>query len=427
MVKIGRNNPCPCGSGKKYKKCCLSGVNRKPHQTLKKFFGEEWINQELGRVKLDGYRNMNPMNLAKLDMHPVIKAIVNTQIKLTKSRIRGKIPILVGKSEAFQSLLHKNLTVLEPYFDKTDLQRRLRDKKEFPKVEYELAIAAGYLRMGNKIKFIQRYLKKRTGEFYIYDDSDNVILVECKKKDMTSPKEKRISSWWEEFQHLMMQKLKILKKSYGVAVYMPFEVERAETHQIVKEIEQLIKSDQEGEFGVLKDKYRIILKKLSSLEETEEFSNNSDFGVSRLLSDKKTQKVSELMKITAYSPSDFIDEKVNSVISTLSEAYEQLEEDKPNIVYIDINIASMTPVRSQAIIGKLPASIEQKLTRDYSKISAVVLTNLKLLGYSEIYGFHADEVAVYNTKAKNPIPSNFKIYGDENNGQSILQDMKNLL
>jgi len=24
--KIGRNEPCPCGSGKKYKKCCLSKV-----------------------------------------------------------------------------------------------------------------------------------------------------------------------------------------------------------------------------------------------------------------------------------------------------------------------------------------------------------------------------------------------------------------
>lgn len=23
MVKVGRNDPCPCGSGKKYKKCCL--------------------------------------------------------------------------------------------------------------------------------------------------------------------------------------------------------------------------------------------------------------------------------------------------------------------------------------------------------------------------------------------------------------------
>jgi hypothetical protein len=24
MTKIGRNQPCPCGSGKKYKKCCLN-------------------------------------------------------------------------------------------------------------------------------------------------------------------------------------------------------------------------------------------------------------------------------------------------------------------------------------------------------------------------------------------------------------------
>ena len=23
MIKIGRNDPCPCGSGKKYKRCCL--------------------------------------------------------------------------------------------------------------------------------------------------------------------------------------------------------------------------------------------------------------------------------------------------------------------------------------------------------------------------------------------------------------------
>jgi SEC-C motif-containing protein len=22
VVKVGRNDPCPCGSGKKYKKCC---------------------------------------------------------------------------------------------------------------------------------------------------------------------------------------------------------------------------------------------------------------------------------------------------------------------------------------------------------------------------------------------------------------------
>ena len=25
MPKVGRNEPCPCRSGKKYKKCCLKG------------------------------------------------------------------------------------------------------------------------------------------------------------------------------------------------------------------------------------------------------------------------------------------------------------------------------------------------------------------------------------------------------------------
>ncbi len=29
-VKVGRNDPCPCGSGKKYKKCCLNRGRRSP-------------------------------------------------------------------------------------------------------------------------------------------------------------------------------------------------------------------------------------------------------------------------------------------------------------------------------------------------------------------------------------------------------------
>ncbi len=39
MGKIGRNTPCPCGSGKKYKKCCLSpqGGATKPNPKPTKF------------------------------------------------------------------------------------------------------------------------------------------------------------------------------------------------------------------------------------------------------------------------------------------------------------------------------------------------------------------------------------------------------
>jgi len=36
MVKIGRNEPCPCGSGKKYKKCCLPGQPEKRSSSVRK-------------------------------------------------------------------------------------------------------------------------------------------------------------------------------------------------------------------------------------------------------------------------------------------------------------------------------------------------------------------------------------------------------
>ena len=29
MEKVGRNDPCPCGSGKKFKKCCEAKVQKK--------------------------------------------------------------------------------------------------------------------------------------------------------------------------------------------------------------------------------------------------------------------------------------------------------------------------------------------------------------------------------------------------------------
>ncbi len=29
MEKVGRNDPCPCGSGKKFKKCCEAKVTKR--------------------------------------------------------------------------------------------------------------------------------------------------------------------------------------------------------------------------------------------------------------------------------------------------------------------------------------------------------------------------------------------------------------
>lgn len=59
MATIARNAPCPCGSGKKYKKCCL-GTSRHPHSAFGKALpvGTASDAQMLDRRMQQGYRFM---------------------------------------------------------------------------------------------------------------------------------------------------------------------------------------------------------------------------------------------------------------------------------------------------------------------------------------------------------------------------------
>ena len=54
MAKIGRNDPCPCGSGKKYKKCCLPNARQK-HWTFEEIrsFPTEEILSKLGEFGIN--------------------------------------------------------------------------------------------------------------------------------------------------------------------------------------------------------------------------------------------------------------------------------------------------------------------------------------------------------------------------------------
>ena len=73
MSKVGRNDPCPCGSGKKYKKCCgktkthtfsatvLKGANQaNPLLNRLQSIKESALNlkgQELDQETLDDFKN----------------------------------------------------------------------------------------------------------------------------------------------------------------------------------------------------------------------------------------------------------------------------------------------------------------------------------------------------------------------------------
>lgn len=57
-TKIGRNDPCPCGSGRKYKKCCL---NRYRYARL-----DELIQKSVAPIKSISLRPITPADMRSI-------------------------------------------------------------------------------------------------------------------------------------------------------------------------------------------------------------------------------------------------------------------------------------------------------------------------------------------------------------------------
>ena len=432
--KIGRNDPCICGRGKKYKKCCMEKVQRKPRDTFDIFFGEDWINNKLSKVKLSGFNNLNPMNIQAMHPHPLIEAIVGTQRKLQHASI-NRDPIVYGWHEAFQNLTHTILTSLEEELDLESVKKRLRDKKEFDKIFYELFIASGYKRYGNNVKIIETTSDRRTGKFYV-ESNTQTVLVECKKKDIRSENEKRVDNWWVEFQHLLMKKLKADKKHCGIFILIPKNADKKDIPLLIDKIIKTIEENNERTFDLLYNKYHLKIEKFCPNDEqsvtSDTFYNfgrdlDIDASVSRCLQNKSldASTVKEPFTICCKTFSESIDSKVDAIISTISQAYGQLEDDKPNIVYVDTNIATMLPNKIQELFKKLKPAIITKLDKDFSKISAVVLTNFRFMkSVRDGLGIYCMQDTVINSNAKIKIPNDFKIYGDMETGIDILKDIQ---
>jgi tetratricopeptide (TPR) repeat protein len=50
MAQVGRNQPCPCGSGKKYKRCCLAKDEAAASAALRAAAQLEWDDDDLDRA-----------------------------------------------------------------------------------------------------------------------------------------------------------------------------------------------------------------------------------------------------------------------------------------------------------------------------------------------------------------------------------------
>ena len=84
-LKVGRNDPCPCGSGLKYKKCCL-GKQMSKSQNLKALYFQEHKIHLKGKKESEGIRRAGRL---------VLETLALVEEKITPGMITDDINTLV--------------------------------------------------------------------------------------------------------------------------------------------------------------------------------------------------------------------------------------------------------------------------------------------------------------------------------------------
>jgi methionyl aminopeptidase len=67
-MKVGRNDPCPCGSGRKYKKCCIGPAGRAGSQNLAELYLKKHKIRLKGKGDIKGMKRAGHLALETLDL-----------------------------------------------------------------------------------------------------------------------------------------------------------------------------------------------------------------------------------------------------------------------------------------------------------------------------------------------------------------------
>lgn len=136
-IKIGRNDPCPCGSGKKYKKCCMNKPQSPVDQVESEQEKKKWLKsypasakeRQEGRVYLEDFFDGESIAIDKL----IYLALAHRAIPIWKREAEEAVEHRkrVYLSEAFSKFVEKaekeNIKTFQEYDEKYSIHYRCEE------------------------------------------------------------------------------------------------------------------------------------------------------------------------------------------------------------------------------------------------------------------------------------------------------------
>ena len=132
-MKVGRNDPCPCGSGKKYKNCCLktNDANLKIKSIVNQFYGViKSINNDLiAKSNKTDYRSTSFIDAMDL-------AITSNTLSLIKGYMQNNCCSITNALNMRNILEHYVLVLMDEAGDITESQKELFNV-QYSLIEYQ--------------------------------------------------------------------------------------------------------------------------------------------------------------------------------------------------------------------------------------------------------------------------------------------------
>lgn len=179
--KVGRNEPCPCGSGKKYKKCCLEKeqeylpkVNKGEISLLIDWAIEQSFFQELLKKKVKEF--FGDKKIGEEEIHGLIEALIFEEKidgKTTLKHFVEKASLTKEEKLIYQSWLTKSFFSIFEVID-VDLGKSLRLRDLINNQYYFVSERMGTYQMEKGIIFASRLLPIK--EFWMFAGGLGMIL-----------------------------------------------------------------------------------------------------------------------------------------------------------------------------------------------------------------------------------------------------------
>lgn len=227
-MKMGRNDPCPCGSGKKYKKCCYpkpllqilqERVSRPENISSNgQFIGRPFIQSEFKDKKVRAVGSRFYYNLPSDEtFHEFLIRLLKDVVGLEWGQSESEKPleeqhIIVQWIKEMADLFHsedcivvdkeKDIKSIEPTGNVQSLLclaydiysvihcgnlpetlvNRLKDKDNFQGARYEIAVAAIFVRVGFDIEWIEDNVNKHCEFVATHKKTKEKVAVEAKSR-----------------------------------------------------------------------------------------------------------------------------------------------------------------------------------------------------------------------------------------------------